>query len=138
MVPRGMKDFNFLVDDGLVDALLMEVASLLQALITYQRPGSIDLLGLPLSAACLAALEQRLGHGEISACLSISGESVIRETKFPGVWWTSHVDETGRLAAMLIEVTEVPAILRAHKADMEHAHSRLLQATNFSMARRAG
>jgi hydrogenase-1 operon protein HyaF len=133
-----MQNFNFLADDGLVDALLMEVADLLQTLITEQRPGSIDLLGLPLSAACLSALEQRLGHGEIVATLRISGESEIRETSFPGVWWTSHADEAGRIVAMLIEVAEVPEILRASRPDMEHGQLRLRDATNFSQARRTG
>jgi hydrogenase-1 operon protein HyaF len=130
-----VKTFNFLADDGLVDALLMEVADLLQNLISHQRPGSIDLLGLPLSAACLAALEQRLGQGEISASLSVSGKSEIRDTKFPGVWWTSHTDEAGGLVAMLIEVAEVPDILRTSRVDMEHGHQRLLCATNFAQAR---
>jgi len=136
MAQRGMRDFNFLADDGLVDALLMEVADLLQNFLAHDRPDSIDLLGLPLSAACLAALEQRLGQGEISATLRICGESETRETGYPGVWWTSHADETGRIVAMLIEVTDVPHILRAGKADMAHGHARLQQATNFSLVRR--
>lgn len=132
-----MKDFNFLADDGLVDALLMEVADMLRNLIEHQRPGSIDLLGLPLSASCLAALALRLGEGEISVTLRASGESEIRETRFPGVWWTSHKDETGRVAAMLIEVAAVPEILRAEQADIEQGYRRLNEATHFSMARRS-
>jgi hydrogenase-1 operon protein HyaF len=134
-VPRGVKDFNFLADDALVDALLMEVADLLRNLIEHRRAGSIDLLGLPLSASCLAALALRLGEGEISASLRVSGESEIRETQFPGVWWTSHKDEAGRVVAMLIEVAEVPEILRASQADMEQGYRRLAGATNFSLAR---
>jgi len=136
MAARLMQNFNFLADDGLVDALVMEVADLLQALIEHRRPGSIDLLGLPLSASCLAALEQRLGQGEIAATLRVSGTSDIRETGFPGVWWTSHADETGRIVAMLIEVAEVPDILRASETDMEFGRRRLVEATSFSLARR--
>jgi len=132
-----MRDFNFLADDGLVDALLMEVADLLHNLVAHQRQGSVDLLGLPLSAGCLAALEQRLGHGEVTATLCSGGESQIRETSFPGVWWTTHADETGRITAMLIEVADVPDILRAARPDMERGHARLLQSTNFSLARPA-
>jgi len=128
-----MKDFDFLGADGLVDALLMEVASLLQTLIAHQRPGSIDLLGLPLSPACLATLEARLGEGEIAATLQISGTSVIRETKFPGVWWTRHADETGRTVALLIEVAEVPEILRANRGDMALGLRRLSEAANFRL-----
>jgi hydrogenase-1 operon protein HyaF len=132
-----MKTFNFLADDGLVDALLMEVSDLLQALLSHDRPGSIDLFGLPLSASCLAALEQRLGHGEITATIRVSGESETRETGFPGVWWTSHADEAGRVIAMLIEVTDVPDILRAGKADIARGQRRLREATNFAQARRS-
>jgi hydrogenase-1 operon protein HyaF len=130
-----MKDFDFLGDDRLVDALLMEVAVLLQNLVSHKRPGAIDLLGLPLSAACLAALEQCLGDGEISALLSVSGESQIRETKFPGVWWTRHKDETGRVVALLIEVAAVPEILRASPSDMEQGLRRIREVSN---CRRAG
>jgi hydrogenase-1 operon protein HyaF len=137
LAPRVVKDFNFLADDGLVDALLMEVADLLRNLIEYQRPGSIDLLGLPLSASCLAAFARHLGEGEISISLRVSGESEIKETQFPGVWWTSHKDETGRVVAMLIEVAVVPEILRADPADMEQGYRRLADATNFSAARRS-
>ncbi len=131
-----MRHFNFLADDGLVDALLMELSDLLDNFIAHDRPGSIDLLGLPLSASCLAALEQRLGHGEISATIRISGESETRETGFPGIWWTSHADEAGRIIAMLIEVTDVPDILRAGKADMALAQTRLKATTSFAEARR--
>ncbi len=133
-----MNALNFLGDDGLVDALLAEVSDLLRNLIAHQRAGSIDLLGLPLSAACLAALEQRLGQGEITAILNASGESRIRETSFPGVWWTSHADEAGRIIAMLIEVTEVPDILRAATKDMATGLERLQGATNFALMRRTG
>jgi hydrogenase-1 operon protein HyaF len=137
MALRRMKDFDFLAADRLVDALLMEVADLLQNLLSHQRAGTIDLLGLPLPAACLAMLEERLGGGEISAVLHVSGESQIRETAFPGVWWTRHADETGRVAALMIEVAEVPEILRASKADMEHGLRRLSEVTNFAQTRTA-
>lgn len=130
-----VKNFNFLADDALVDALLMEVADLLERFLNGERAGAIDLLGLPLSPACLAALEARLGEGEISALLRVSGASQIRETAFPGVWWTRHMDETGRVVGLLIEVADVPEILRADKADMRHGLLRLGAATNF--ARRA-
>jgi hydrogenase-1 operon protein HyaF len=108
---------------------------LLQTLLAHGRPGAIDLLGLPLSPACLAALELRLGQGEISATLSVSGVSEIRETSFPGVWWTRHADESGRVVALLIEVAEVPDILRANREDMRHGLKRLSEVTNFAHAR---
>jgi len=136
MAQPRLKNFNFLADDGLVDTLLTEVADLLENFLAHGRSGSIDLLGLPLSASCLAALDQRLGHGEISATIRVSGESETRETAFPGVWWTSHADEAGRVIAMLIEVADVPDILRAGKADMARGRIRLRETTSFAKARR--
>jgi hydrogenase-1 operon protein HyaF len=136
-----MTDFRFLADDGLVDglvdALLMEVAGLLRQLIEHGEAGSIDLLGLPLSPSCVAALEKRLGQGEITVLLDAAGRSEIRETGFPGVWWTRHADETGRVIAMLIEVAFVPDILRADIDDVTHGCQRLPGCTSAaSHARR--
>jgi hydrogenase-1 operon protein HyaF len=119
-------------DDGLVDALLMEVAGMLGRLIEHGETASIDLRGLPLTPACIANLEKCLGHGEISVQLDAAGRSEIRETGFSGVWWTRHCDETGRIIAMLIEVTTVPDILRAESGDMADSLQRLAGATHFA------
>ncbi len=112
-------------EDGLVDALLMEIAGLLDRLIAHGEAGSIDLRGLPLSPSCLANLERRLGQGEVTMDLDAAGRSALRETGFPGVWWTRHADEGGRVVALLIEVAVVPDIVRADVADMAHGLRRL-------------
>jgi hydrogenase-1 operon protein HyaF len=57
--------------------------------------------------------------------LTAAGRSEIRETSFPGVWWTKHEDEAGRIIALLIEVTAVPDILPASIADMKRGLDRL-------------
>jgi hydrogenase-1 operon protein HyaF len=124
-----MRDFNFLADDTLVDALLVEISSLMENLAARNTPGSIDLLGLPLSAACLSLLEQRLGTGEIRVTLTAAGKSEIHETSFSGVWWSSHADETGRVVAMLIEIALVPEILKTDIDDVRLSHRRLLDVT---------
>jgi hydrogenase-1 operon protein HyaF len=125
-----MKDFNFLDDDKLVDALLVQVSGLLLRLIEHGEEGAIDLLGLPLSPSSVAELEQRLGRGEINVRLDAFGFSEIRETGFPGVWWTQHADESGRVIARLIEVAFVPNILRADAEDMKRGQERLLASAN--------
>lgn len=124
-----MTDFSFLADDVLIDALIVEVGDLLRQLIEHGKEGSIDLFGMPLSPSCVAGLEQRLGRGEISVLLDAAGRSEIKETSFPGVWWTRHADETGRVVATLIEVTFVPDIVRANLDDMTRGHQRLLGST---------
>jgi hydrogenase-1 operon protein HyaF len=125
-----MTDFTFLADDGLVDALIMEIAGLLRRLIEDDEAGSIDLLGLPLSPSCLAALNDCLGQGEVEVQLDAAGRSTIRETGFPGVWWTTHADAAGRVIAMLIEVAFVPAIVRAPLDDVTRGYQRLPKVTN--------
>jgi hydrogenase-1 operon protein HyaF len=131
-----VRDFNFLADDGLVDALLVEIAALLQNLVVNKVSGTIDLLGLPLSAACLALLERRLGSGEVSATLTAAGKSELHETSFPGVWWSSHSDETGRVVAMLIEVAFVPEILLADVDDMRRGYDRLMTTLRPQLVRK--
>jgi hypothetical protein len=130
-----MSDFNFLGDDAMIDALLGEVASLLERLLTQGEDGAIDLLGLPLSPSCIASLEQRLGRGDVSVRIDTCGLSEIHETSCPGVWWTEHADETGRVIGLLIEVALAPAILAADRTDIERGRQKLLLAkTSVSSA----
>ena len=120
-----MSEFNFLGDEAVIDALLGEIDSLVERLLAQGEERAIDLLGLPLSPSCLAALEQKLGRGEIFVWIEACGLSEIRETRFPGVWWTQHADESGRVIARLIEVAFVPPILRADPADIERGRQNL-------------
>jgi hydrogenase-1 operon protein HyaF len=120
-----MTDFTCLSDDALVDALIVEMGALLQRLIEHGEEGSIDLLALPLTSSCVASLDQRLGRGEVTVLLEACGLSEIRETGFPGIWWTKHLDETSNMIAMLIEVTCMPKILRADPDDMRAGYQRL-------------
>jgi hydrogenase-1 operon protein HyaF len=124
-------------EDGLVDALLMQIAGLLGRLAEHDEEGSIDLRGLPLSASCIADLEKRLGRGEVTAVIEAAGRSTIHETSFPGVWWISHADESGRMIANLIEVALVPMILRADPADIILSQRRLPGCTHVAAHARA-
>jgi len=127
-----MTNLAALADDILVDTLLMEIAGLLGRFIEYGEHGRIDLRAMPLSPACLANLEQRLGQGEVTAVIAAAGRSDIRETGFPGVWWTRHEDEAGRLIALLIEVADVPSILLADRVDMARGRQRLRSRTHLA------
>lgn len=132
-----MTEFAAFADDGLVDALLMEIAGLLGRLAEHDEEGSIDLRGLPLSVSCIADLEKRLGRGEVTAVIEAAGRSTIHETSFPGVWWVRHADEGGRIIANLIEVTPVPMILRADPADIILSKRRLPGCTHIAGHARA-
>ncbi len=131
-----MTDLASLADDILVDTLLMEIADLLGQFIAHGAHGSIDLRAMPLSTTCLASLEHRLGQGEVSAVVAAAGRSDIRETGIPGVWWSRHEDEAGRLIALLIDIGDVPALLRTARADMVRGLQTLPSLTNVAAHRR--
>jgi hydrogenase-1 operon protein HyaF len=94
-----------------VDAILSELAGLLERLDTHQVAATLDLRSLPMSPADRAELQRVLGPGELRATLVASGESTIVDTAIPGIWWTRHHDATGTLTAELLEVTRIPPIL---------------------------
>jgi len=127
-----MTNLAALADEILVDTLLMEIAGLLGRFIEYGEYGTIDLRAMPLSPACIANLEQRLGQGEVTAVVGAVGRSNIRETGFPGVWWTRHEDDAGRLIALLIEVADVPSILLADRVDMARGRQGLRSRTHLA------
>ena len=110
---------------GLADSVLREIASLLDRLIATGEPGAIDLHSLPMTDADRDDLRDRLGEGEVHVELDVSGLSRIDETGISGVWWVRHEGAEGKLAAELIEVTQVPAILLSHPDDMKAARQRL-------------
>jgi hydrogenase-1 operon protein HyaF len=91
---------------GNAQALLNELAGLLDAWVSRGEAACIDLRSLPLSAD-------------------------VRETQYPGVWWVTHRNELKETVAELIEVCEVPAILRAPVEDAAAGLERL-QATRRS------
>jgi hydrogenase-1 operon protein HyaF len=96
---------------GGVAALLMELAGSLQRLAVDGEATSIDLRSLPLSDAERAELQATLGHGEVQAVIEAAGHSLIRETRYAGLWWVEHHDADGRISAEMLEVTRIPAIL---------------------------
>lgn len=110
---------------GLADSVLREIPAMLDRLIETGEPGAIDLHSLPMTDADREELRERLGVGEVHVELEVSGLSRIDETGIPGVWWVRHEGAEGKLAAELIEVTQVPAILLSHPDDMKAGRRRL-------------
>jgi hydrogenase-1 operon protein HyaF len=113
---------------GMAQSLLREIARALAALAETGTRDAIDLRSLPLTPADREALDDALGRGEVSAALTLAGDSLLWETRFAGVWWVRHLGAGGQIAAEVIEITPVPDILASHPDDIAAAAT-LLAAT---------
>lgn len=103
---------------GNAHAVLHEVVGLLEALAAGGTGGAIDLRAMPLSEGDHRVLAEVLAEGEVKATIDAAGPSDVRETVYPGVWWITHRNETGEVVGELIEVAEVPEILRSPPDDV--------------------
>lgn len=112
---------------GNADALLAEIATLLERWLDAGVPGSIDLRGLPLSPADFVYLRERLGLGEVRAEVQALGVSEVRETAHPGVWWITHRNIDQEVMAELIEINAIPDILKSQREDVREGLTRLRQ-----------
>ncbi len=112
---------------GMAEAVMREIATRLGCLADTGESAVIDLRSLPLTDADRVQLETVLGSGEVEAELRVLGQSSIRETGFPGVWWIRHRGGDQRVAAEEIAVTRIPEILITHVDDIRTAAGRLRQ-----------
>ena len=110
---------------GNVRPILVEVMHALDRLLDDDVPTTIDLAGLPFGPGELDQLEEALGQGELVAKLDALGNSRIRETAFPGVWWIEHRNVNDEVVGRYLEVTRLPEILCSQDADIGAARSRL-------------
>ena len=125
----GLDDFDVSVTDIDVNdgqlrenvrAMLHEIESLLEDLLATGQTSAIDIRSLPLMPGDYDALESALGTGEISAEFEGgSGPTVIAETGIPGVWWVTHYNDEGEIAAEFIEITRIPEILLSQDDDIQ-------------------
>jgi len=104
-----------------VRAIVSEIAGHLAGLRDSGECAAIDLRSLPMAPGDYQALKALLGEGEVSASLDALGESEIRETAVPGVWWLVHRNAAGEVLADLIEITDCPAILHTQPEDLQAA-----------------
>lgn len=109
---------------GMAEAVLREIQALLENFGVSGETAAIDLAGIPLTRADREALEERLGRGEVEATLDVAGRSDIWETACSGVWWVRHLGGDA-IASELIEIAEVPEILKANRTDAAAAARRL-------------
>ncbi len=106
-------------ESGNAPVLLREIATMLRRLTEGGASDAIDRAALPLTDADRAWLRARLGEGEVAVTLDADGVSNLYETACPGVWWVTHRNANGAVASEFIEVTSVPALVKAHVDDMK-------------------
>lgn len=115
-------------DIDIATGILQQVRAALKAFHESGRPQSIDLRHQPrISASSYHFLEESLGRGEVAATVHAELHAEIFETRYAGVWWVRHRDERGEITTEILEVTEVPALLKAHRVDMLGALRQLEQ-----------
>ena len=98
--------------------LLHEIHQALEILLATGEETVIDLTSLPLGPGDLARIEETLGTGEVEASVEAAGPSRVRETGTSGVWIVEHLGPAGEVKARFIEVTLVPALLKADPDDV--------------------
>lgn len=111
---------------GLAEAIVFEIADLLQIFAETGKEAAIDLRGLPMTDADRGALAERLGRGEVSATVDVVGLTEVWETAYNGVWWVRHLGAEGQIASEEIAITFVPAILASHRDDVKASARRLV------------
>lgn len=103
---------------GSLRALLAEIAAGLQKLVQKGNASCIDINSLPFAPGEYEQLRAALGDGEVSARIEALGVSEIRETRYPGVWWVTHYNVEDDIIADMIEITDMPDILKSQPADV--------------------
>jgi len=110
---------------GNVRPILNEVMHAIDKLLEEDTPTTIDLASLPFAPGELDKLEATLGSGELVANLDALGNSRIRETAYPGVWWIEHRNVNDEVVGRYLEVTRLPEILSSQDADICAGRARL-------------
>ena len=112
---------------GMARALMGELAEHLSALAQRGERHQIDLTSLPMSSGDMQELAGLLGQGEVDITLSTIGDSKIYETAYSGIWWVKHYAADEQLISELIEVAEIPAIIKSQAPDIEQSAALLNQ-----------
>lgn len=106
---------------GMARAVLSELVEHLQLLAEQGLQHVIDLTSLPMNSTDKRELEDLLGRGEVSVILSTIGDSQIFETRYSGIWWIKHYTVDQQLISELIEITQIPEIIKSHSDDIQQA-----------------
>ncbi len=118
--------------------IMHEILHALQRLLDNQESTTIDLRALPFGPGDEEELLNQLGSGEIRVELNSLGRSLITETAYSGVWLVDHRNADDQRIALQIEITPIPAILKAQSEDVRDAIGRLEEKLNPSFTETAG
>lgn len=112
----------------IVKQVLLDIHAALSELHTCGQTHAIDLRQLPrLSAESYQNLRDALSQGEVSAVIQAEIKVEVMETQFPGVWWLRHFNAREEIATEIIEITDMPAILKPHRVDILAGIERLAE-----------
>lgn len=106
------------VATGNVVPLLYEVRHALQELLNDGTETIIDLRAIPLGPGEEERIAETLGRGEVQVRLSALGPSEIFETRYPGVWMSTHRNQDGVVIGRYIEVCMIPPLVRSQDEDI--------------------
>lgn len=114
---------------SIATAVLSQILASLNDLVQTGKTAIIDLRSqAQMSAATYNYLKEALSAGEVTAVIEADLKVEITETQYPGVWWLTHRNDQGAIVTELIEITEMPDILRPNRAEIRAGLRRLEQA----------
>lgn len=121
----------------LTNAILHELSCKLADLAAAGHSSVIDLRRLPLTPLEYDRLKMFLGKGELVIEMNALGTSSILETRFPGVWWVTHMNPAGDKIGDFLEVALVPELVVPTSSEVASAAeslSRILSDESTPMA----
>jgi len=99
--------------------LLHEIRHALTRLVAEGEPTVIDVQSIPMGPGDMRRLLEALGEGEVRAEFEALGKTVIRESRYSGVWIVEHLNGSGGVAGRFVEITWIPSVLQAQREDVE-------------------
>ena len=106
--------------------VLKDIAAALPLLVKSAAVHVIDLKQLPrMTPATYQYLKDALSTGEVSAVVNADVVVEIQETRYPGVWWLTHLNEKRDIMTEMIEISMIPSILKPHRVEILEGQKRL-------------